>query len=91
MLYYGIGFSYVDRVVILNFIVIMFDGVYYGFWKFLGMVRKGVIVILFFWIGFDFVLIIVLWDFDNSILKFNCKNFFLSWNGCGYYIVDIIV
>ncbi len=90
-LYYGIGPSYADRAVILNSTVTTPDGVYYGSWKFSGMARKGATATLLSWTGPDPAPTIVLRDFDNSISKSNCKNLPSSWNGCGYYTVDITV
>ncbi|EBH8591102.1 DUF2544 domain-containing protein [Salmonella enterica subsp. enterica serovar Kiambu] len=90
-LYYGIGPSYADRSVILNSTVTTPDGVYYGSWKFSGMARKGATAALLSWTGPDPAPTIVLRDFDNSISKSNCKNLPSSWNGCGYYTVDITV
>ncbi|VEC93788.1 protein yadU [Salmonella enterica subsp. enterica] len=90
-LYYGIGPSYADRAVILNSTVTTPDGVYYGSWKFSGMARKGATATLLSWTGPDPAPTIVLRDFDNSISKSNCKKPPSSWNGCGYYTVDITV
>lgn len=53
--------------------------------------EKGATATLLSWTGPDPAPTIVLRDFDNSISKSNCKNLPSSWNGCGYYTVDITV
>lgn len=89
-LYYGIGPSYADRAVILNSTVTTPDGVYYGSRKFSGMARKGATATLLSGPGLTphrlLFCGILITAFRNPTVKPPS-----SWNGCGYYTVDITV